>query len=252
MIDDTIGTNETLDVDGLLRRSVLKMAAAVPLIAAGAVRAEADGPQVRQQPAGDIFVKHAYAERQVDLGEVVMNYATVGSPGTPALLLMPPQTRSWWDFEPAMKLLATDFQVFAVDLRGQGRSSRTPGRYTLDNMGNDLVRFVDIVIKRPVITSGCSSGGLLSAWMSAYAPPGVVRGSHYEDAPLFASELTPPFGPGLRQTEVGQSFALTVQYLGDQWSVGDWGGVPTRVGRTTRRLWRVPGRLRAPSEHEGI
>ena len=48
--------------------------------------------------------------------------------------------------EAAIKLLAPDFQVFAVDLRGQGRSSRTPGRYTLDNMGNDLVRFASLVI----------------------------------------------------------------------------------------------------------
>ena len=48
-----------------------------------------------------------------------------------------------------MPLLAEHFQVFAVDLRGQGRSTRTPGRYTLDNMGNDLVRFIDVVIGRP-------------------------------------------------------------------------------------------------------
>ena len=41
-----------------------------------------------------------------------------------------------------MTLLTEHFQVFAVDLRGQRRSSRTPGRYTLDNLGNDLVRFL--------------------------------------------------------------------------------------------------------------
>lgn len=41
-----------------------------------------------------------------------------------------------------MPLLPERFQVFAVDLRGQGRSSRMPGRYTWDNFGNDLVRFI--------------------------------------------------------------------------------------------------------------
>ena len=222
MADDTMDSHETHDADGVLRRSVLKAVAAVPLLAAMAARARAEEPPAPQPPVSSIFVKHAYEEHQVDLGEVVMNYATAGSPGKPALLLIPPQTRSWWNFEAAMKLLAADFQVFAVDLRGQGRSSRTPGRYTLDNMGNDLVRFANLVIKRPVITSGCSSGGVLSAWMSAYAPPGMVRGAHYEDPPLFSSELTPPFGPGIRQTVAGQSFALMTQFLGDQWSVGDW------------------------------
>ena len=63
------------------------------------------------------------------------------------------------------------FHVHAVDLRGQGRSTRTPGRYMLDNIGNDLVRFLDGVVGRPSYISGLSSGGLLSAWLSAYASP---------------------------------------------------------------------------------
>ena len=78
-----------------------------------------------------------------------MNYATAGVDGSPALLLIPGQTESWWGYEAAMPRLAEHFEVFAVDLRGQGRSTRTPGRYTLDNMGNDLVRFIDLVIGRP-------------------------------------------------------------------------------------------------------
>ncbi len=88
-----------------------------------------------------------------------------------------------------MPLLADHFRVYAVDLRGQGRSTRTPGRYTLDNMGNDLVRFIDGVIGRPTIVSGLSSGGVLSAWLSAYAKPGQVVGCLYEDPPLFVSEV---------------------------------------------------------------
>ena len=111
--------------------------------------------------------------------------------------------------------------MFAVDLRGQGRSTRTPGRYTLDNMGNDLVRFIDVVIGRPTIVSGLSSGGVLSAWLSAYAKPGQVIGSVYEDPPLFASEVRPAVAPGIRQG-IGPLFHLWSTYLGDQWSIGAW------------------------------
>jgi pimeloyl-ACP methyl ester carboxylesterase len=171
------------------------------------------------------YVPHGYPEHSVDLGEVVMNYATAGSPDNPALLLIPGQTESWWGFERAMGLLEKDFQVFAVDLRGQGRSSRTPGRYTLDNMGNDLARFIALVVGRPVVTSGCSSGGVLSAWLSAYAPPGQVRGSHYEDPPLFSSEVRPLYGQGIRQTAIASIFELFMTHLGDQWRVGDWAGL---------------------------
>src|SRR6185503_14742249 len=107
------------------------------------------------------YVAHAFDEQLVDTGEVELNYAVAGDASKPALLLIPGQTESWWGYEDAMPALAEHFQAYAVDLRGQGRSTRTPGRYTLDNMGNDLVRFMDLVIGRPTIVSGLSSGGVL-------------------------------------------------------------------------------------------
>jgi pimeloyl-ACP methyl ester carboxylesterase len=170
------------------------------------------------------FVDHAYPEKTVDLGEVTLNYAEAGSTTNPALLLIPGQTESWWGYEKAMALLEKDFHVFAVDLRGQGRSSWTPGRYTLDNMGNDLVRFIVKVIGRPVITSGCSSGGLLSAWLSAFALPGQLRGAVWEDPPLWASLTSPLYGPSIKQC-IGPLFYLQNTYLGDQWRVGNWEGL---------------------------
>src|SRR5215470_3750230 len=172
----------------------------------------------------ETYVTHFFPEQTIDIGEVVINYAVVGSPDEPALLLIPGQTESWWGYEQAMDLLKAHFQAFAVDLRGQGRSSRTPGRYTLDNFGNDMVRFIALAIKRPVIVSGLSSGGVISAWLSAYAMPGTVRGVHYEDPPLFASEVSPACGHSIRQT-IGPIFALMGKYLGNQWSVGDWAGM---------------------------
>ena len=167
------------------------------------------------------YVDHAFPEQLVDLGEVRLNYATAGDRSRPALLLVPGQTESWWGYEAAMPRLAEHFEVFAVDLRGQGRRTRTAGRYTLDNMGNDLVRFLDLAVGRPAIVSGLSSGGVLSAWLSAYAKPGQVVAAHYEDPPLFASEVRPATGPGIRQT-IGPMFDLWSTYLGDQWSIGEW------------------------------
>ncbi|MHB8382001.1 MAG: alpha/beta fold hydrolase [Candidatus Binataceae bacterium] len=183
----------------------------------GALRFGPDNPSAT-------YVPHAFAEHTIDTGEAVINYATAGAPDKPALLLIPGQTESWWGYEQAMGLLQEHFQVFAVDLRGQGRSSRTPGRYTVDNFGNDLVRFMAIAIGRPVIVSGLSSGGVISAWLSAYAMPGTIRGAHYEDPPLFCSEVDTSCGPSLRQA-IGPIFALMSKYLGDQWSVGDWAGM---------------------------
>jgi pimeloyl-ACP methyl ester carboxylesterase len=176
------------------------------------------------------FVPHAYEENVADLGEIRMNYAVAGDPSLPALLLIPGQSESWWGYEDALPLLAQHFQAYAVDLRGQGRSTWTPGRYTLDNMGNDLVRFIDLVIKRPVIVSGLSSGGVLSAWLSAYAKPGQIRAAVYEDPPLFSSQVDPACGPSIRQG-MGPVFASWHKWLGDQWSIGDWAGLNKALPR---------------------
>ncbi|HLH66983.1 MAG TPA: alpha/beta hydrolase [Solirubrobacteraceae bacterium] len=187
-------------------------------------------PPLEAPDPDEPFVGHELPEHQVDLGEVRMNYAVAGEDSLPALLLVPAQIESWWGYEPAIELLRSHFQVFAVDLRGQGRSTRTPGRYTLDNMGNDLVRFIDEVIARPVLVSGNSSGGVLAAWLSAYAPPGRLRGAICEDPPLFASEVNPACGHSIRQS-LGPMFALINKWLGDQWSIGDWDGMQAAAPR---------------------
>lgn len=211
---------DTASVD---RRSLLQAAVLAPvaLAAAGNALAQAASPSPAQR---NVFVPHAFPEKQVDLGEIKMNYAETGSPQKPALLLIPGQTSSWWTYEAAMKLLEKDFHIFAVDLRGQGRSTWTPKRYSLDNFGNDLVRFIALAIKKPVIVSGNSSGGVLSAWLSAYAMPGQIRGALYEDPPLFASELVPLYGHSIRQHVVAPMMEGYRDYLGDQWKVSDWQG----------------------------
>jgi pimeloyl-ACP methyl ester carboxylesterase len=184
------------------------------------------GPDYPEQT----YIPHDFAEQHADLGEVNMNYAVAGDASLPPLLLIPGQTESWWGYEKALPLLAKHFHTHAVDLRGQGRSTRTPGRYTLDNLGNDLVRFIDSVIRRPVFVSGLSSGGVLSAWLSAYAKPGQVIAAYYEDPPLFSSEVNTSCGQSIRQA-IGPMFALWSKYLGDQWSIGDWEGMQAAAPR---------------------
>jgi pimeloyl-ACP methyl ester carboxylesterase len=178
----------------------------------------------------DIFVAHDYPEHTVDLGEIRMNYAVAGEPENPALLLIPGQSESWWGYEQAMALLAGRYRVYAVDLRGQGRSTWTPGRYSLDLFGGDLVRFIDRVIGRPVVVSGLSSGGVIAAWLSAFAAPGQVLAAVYEDPPLFASEVNPAVGHSIRQG-AGPIFRLWHKWLGPQWSIGDVAGMKAAMSR---------------------
>ncbi|MER5885387.1 alpha/beta hydrolase [Streptomyces sp. NPDC001941] len=200
----------------------------------------------------DAFVPHAFEERTVDLGEIRMNYVAEGDPDAPPLLLVPAQSESWWGYEKALPLLTDRFRVYAVDLRGQGRSTWTPGRYTLDNLGNDLVRFLDLVVRRPAYVAGNSSGGLISAWLAARAKPGQVRAAVLEDPPVFSAEVAPPVGPAIHQS-IGPLFAARSKWLGDQWSIGDWEGLtralrnelPDALGRFVAALGGDDGGLAA-------
>jgi hypothetical protein len=87
-----------------------------------------------------------------------------------------------------------------------------------------VVRFITHVVGRPVILSGLSLGGVVTAWVSACQPPGLLRGAVYEDPPLFSSEIAPAVGPSMRQHKLSGYFRLVSQFLGDQWSTGDWDG----------------------------
>ena len=199
----------------------------------------------------ETYVKHKFNEHIYNTGEIQLNYAKVGSSNLPAILCIPSQTESWWGYEKAMELLQDKYEVFAIDLRGQGRSSRTPGRYTIDNFGHDCILFIQNVIKRPCVVSGLSSGGVTTAWLSAYAPPGMIIAAHYEDPPLFAAELTPKYGQGIRQG-AGPIFKLYNQYLGDQWSVGNFKGLcdaAPSLMKNAIKTGKIPQNLKADAPH---
>ncbi len=167
---------------------------------------------------------HGYPEHTVDLGEVVMNYAMT-RPQPPGATADSRPDGILVGIRAGDAIAGSGFSYLRSRSPRPGPVRRTPGRYTLDNMGNDLVRFIQLVIGRPCIVAGLSLGGVLSCWLSAYSPPGLIRGAYYEDAPLFHSEVAPACGHAIRQGGIGNIFPLFSKYLGDQWSVGDWKGM---------------------------
>lgn len=90
----------------------------------------------------ETYVAHDIAEQLVDLGEIEMNDATLGDPASPALLLVPGQTESWWGYEAAMPQLAA---AAAVErLAGEGPS--------LDTLRADTERLFPALAGSPTTT----------------------------------------------------------------------------------------------------
>ena len=73
--------------------------------------------------------------------------------------------RSVWDG--VVSCLAPDTDTLAVDCRGHGRSSRWPGPYTVEMLGDDVADVLDHVAWDGAIVAGCSMGGCIAQAFAA-------------------------------------------------------------------------------------
>src|SRR5690349_6509958 len=80
------------------------------------------------------------AEKRFDTGTVRINYVA-GPDNGPPLVLIPAQTGTWESYQRVLPGLSAGFQVFAVDVRGHGRSTWTPGDYSWSSVGGDMSAF---------------------------------------------------------------------------------------------------------------
>lgn len=135
-------------------------------------------PRVESIPKG-------FIERKYDTGKVVLNYIE-GPNNGPPMLLVPGQMEFWQGYKLVIPHFSKNYHVFVVDVRGHGKSTRTPGQYSYNIIGEDLKSFLHNVIKKPAIVSGLSSGAVLSLWLAANAQE-YVSVAISEDPPYFSS-----------------------------------------------------------------
>ena len=125
--------------------------------------------------------------KSFDTGEVVLNYAE-GPNNGPPMLLIHGFTLSWKLFQPIIPELSKNYHVFAVDLRGHGKSGRVKGHYTLKDYSNDIIKLLENRIHQPTILFGHSLGGWASL-MIASKKPTTVKALIIGDSPLDLREL---------------------------------------------------------------
>lgn len=121
-------------------------------------------------------------ERRFDAGDVALNYAEWPDAGPPLVLLHGGASR-WQGFLPIMPALAARWHIYALDLRGHGRSGWTPNRYRLDDYAADLRAFLDLRVARPAVLFGHSLGGMI-ALLAAARDPRLARAVILGDTPL--------------------------------------------------------------------
>jgi 3-oxoadipate enol-lactonase len=73
-----------------------------------------------------------------------------------------------WDLQ--VFELQKELHVLRYDTRGHGQSSVTPGPYSIEGLGKDVITLLDTLDLERVHFCGLSMGGMIGMWLGANAP----------------------------------------------------------------------------------
>lgn len=121
-------------------------------------------------------------ETSFEADGICLNYAE-GPPNGPPLVLLHGVGRHWQTALPLMATLALRWQVFALDFRGHGHSSRVPGKYRVIDYAADLAAFLRDQVRQPAVLFGHSLGGMVTMHVAAHHPQ-MVRAVVLGDNPI--------------------------------------------------------------------
>ena len=109
-----------------------------------------------------------------DLGDVRIHYELIGHSG-PVLVLSNSLGTNYAMWDPQIPALSKHFRLLRYDTRGHGGSSVTPGEYTIEQLGQDVLTLLDSLNLDRVDFCGLSMGGTTGMWLGINAPERVDR-----------------------------------------------------------------------------
>lgn len=106
---------------------------------------------------------------QLRLAEGELDYTLQGPAGKPVLVLSNSlgTNRHMWDSQVAA--FTEHFQVLRYDTRGHGQSLVSPGTYSIEQLGDDVLALLDALQLDKVHFCGLSMGGLIGQWLGINA-----------------------------------------------------------------------------------
>ncbi|MFZ3339913.1 MAG: 3-oxoadipate enol-lactonase [Terriglobales bacterium] len=104
----------------------------------------------------------------VDCGGVQTCYELIGR-DRPVLVLSNSLGTNFAMWDPQMPQLEQHFRILRYDTRGHGRSSVTPGEYTIEQLGRDVLGLLDALGLERVHFCGLSMGGMIGIWLGVHA-----------------------------------------------------------------------------------
>ena len=143
-------------------------------------------------------------EREFHTGTVVVHYEE-GPDNGPPLVLLHGLARNCQDFSVLIPELAQKWHVYAVDLRGHGKSGHVHRGYFSEGYAADIAALVQKVIAQPAILFGHSLGGVAATCVAAEHPDSVralILGDSALTASAFPNSLYPALFESLYRLRV--------------------------------------------------
>jgi 3-oxoadipate enol-lactonase len=99
-----------------------------------------------------------------------LHYQWTDRPGRPVIVFSNSlgTTLRMWDLQ--VEELSGEFGILRYDTRGHGQSSVTPGPYSVEQLGGDILELLDVVKLQRVHFCGLSMGGMTGLWLAKHAP----------------------------------------------------------------------------------
>ncbi|MFC3608904.1 3-oxoadipate enol-lactonase [Stutzerimonas tarimensis] len=111
----------------------------------------------------------------VQLADASLNYRFDGADDAPVLVLSNSLGTSLGMWDEQIPAFAEQFRVLRYDTRGHGDSSVTPGPYSIEQLGRDVLGMLDTLGIEKFSFCGLSMGGLIGQWLGIHAGPRLER-----------------------------------------------------------------------------
>ena len=121
-------------------------------------------------------------EKFFDTGKVKINYLEYGSASVEPMVMLHGGAWCWQEYLSLIPSLSERWHIYALDLRGNGRSGWVAEQYRLEDFTEDTVEFLR-QLKAPAVLVGHSIGGVI-ALMAAARCPERVKALVIEDPTL--------------------------------------------------------------------
>ena len=166
----------------------------------------------------------------VQTKDLRMYYELDGPADAPSLVLSNSlgTNLSLWDSQ--LPVFAQNFRVLRYDSRGHGQTSATPGEYSIEMLGRDVLQLLDALNLPRVNFCGLSIGGMTGMWLAVNAPQRLQNLVLSNTAPKIGKLDT--WNERIRTVREGGTKAVAQQVV-ERWFTPDFrASHPDQVGKT--------------------